>query len=198
MPNAIQDMSGLMELEYGSIEARQFITNVGLVTSKGRWGDNIMAAEWVHHMSYNPGIIIISVRGSHATADNIIESGEFGVSLASEEQGMIVKVSGGSTGKEVDKIGMLRELGVELYRAESIDVYMVGGAALNLECKLIKHEEVGDHIMFIGEVVGAAASLAENPIVFRSKRGMFKVGEKIAHDERYGKVYDELLKRYRR
>ena len=57
---------------------RQFLTNVGLITTDGPYGPNVMAAEWTHHISYTPSLIAINVRGD-ATAENIDHSKEFGV-----------------------------------------------------------------------------------------------------------------------
>ena len=100
-----------------------------------------------------PGLIAVSINPTSATLKNIRETKEFGVSLAANDQNILASVSGGSTGTETDKIKVLEELGFEFYKAKNIDVMMVKGAALNLECKLIKEIELGSHIMFVGEVV---------------------------------------------
>ena len=60
----------------------QFLTNVGLITSDGPYGPNVMAAEWTHHISYSPGLIAVNIRGRDTTAENIKDSKEFGVNLA--------------------------------------------------------------------------------------------------------------------
>ena len=109
-----------MEIKYGGPEARTFVTNLSLVTSKGKWGDNVMAAEWVHHISYNPGLIMVNVHDFDATADNIIGSKEFGINIAALDQADIISIAGGSTGKEIDKIAVLKELGFEFYRGKKI------------------------------------------------------------------------------
>lgn len=189
-----------MEMKYGGEESKQFVTNLGLITSKGKWGDNIMTAEWTHHISYNPAMVMVNVHDFDATADNITTSKEFGVSLASEKQGGAIKISGNSTGKEIDKIAVLKELGFEFYRAKKIDAYMLKGAVLNLECRLVKHEKVGDHMMFIGEVVEAAAHGEESPILFRSGTGIYKVGEKLTHGKSVNdpETMEQLLQKHRK
>ena len=106
-----------------------------------------MAAEWTHHVSYSPS-------QDDATAENIKESKEFGVNLAAEDQNIICSITGQYTGKRVDKIALLKKMGIVFYEAKKIKVPMITGAAMNAECKLIKQEEqLGDHIMFVGEVV---------------------------------------------
>ncbi len=150
-----------MGLEYGSPAARKFITNVGLITSDGPWGPNIMAAEWTHQISYDPGLIAVFPKPSRATAENIQKTKVFGVSIAAVDQNVISSIAGGKTGKEVDKIAALRELGFEFYPAKKIKVLMVKGAAANIECKLVKSIKLGDHVMFVGGALEVSASEKE-------------------------------------
>jgi flavin reductase (DIM6/NTAB) family NADH-FMN oxidoreductase RutF len=42
---------------------------------------------------------------------------------------------------------------------------MVRGATLNLECRLVKEESMGDHTVFVGEVLSADAGEKE-PLVY--------------------------------
>ncbi len=43
---------------------------------------------------------------------------------------------------------------------------MVKGAALNAECKLFQEITLGDHIMFIGEVIDATQNSEKKPLVY--------------------------------
>lgn len=186
-----------MDIPYGSEEAKSFVTNIGIITSNGKWGHNAMTAEWVHHVSYSPGMVMINVHSNDATAENILDSKEFGVSLLSEDQGGIVRIAGTSTGKEVDKMGVLRDLGFSLGRAERIDTYMVDGARLSIECRLVKHEMVGDHMMFIGEVIAMRADASKKPILFRSKSGLFKLSdEPITIKQADASALDKAVQKY--
>src|SRR3989338_2700836 len=109
-----------MDLAWGSDEAKKFVTNIGLITSNGPHGQNIMTAEWTHHISYSPGLIAINVHSYDATYDNIMKSKEFGVNLCGIDQSVASSVAGGSSGKEVDKIKILQDLGIEFYKAKKI------------------------------------------------------------------------------
>ncbi len=166
-----------MNIPWGSPEAGKFVTNVGLITSNGPHGYNIMSAEWTHHVSYSPGLIMVNVGFNKATEENIKKSKEFGMSLAATDQNIIASVAGGSSGKDTDKIKVLKELGFEFYKARKIDVLMVKGAALNIECKLIKKMKLGDHVMFVGEAVEVSASEKE-PLVYCSGK-YNKIGEQV-------------------
>ena len=96
-----------MNIEWGD-ERLQVVTGVGLITSNGKHGNNIMAAEWTHHVSYDPGLIAVHIGNHKATAQNISETKEFGVSIASEKQNVISSIAGGQSGKDYDKIAALK------------------------------------------------------------------------------------------
>jgi flavin reductase (DIM6/NTAB) family NADH-FMN oxidoreductase RutF len=186
-----------MEMKHGSDGAKMFFSNISLITSNGKWGQNVMTAEWVHHVSYTPAIIIISIHGHDATAENIMESKEFGVNIASEEQVGLIGVAGHSTGKEVDKFSMLKELGVEYYKAKEIDTHMIKGASLNLECKLLKQEKMGDHIIFAGEVVAMSIDNDAKPLLFRAATGFFKTDVPVPHPTIDKSKMEKLLEKYK-
>jgi flavin reductase (DIM6/NTAB) family NADH-FMN oxidoreductase RutF len=169
-----------MNLPWNDRRTRQFVTNVGLITSNGPLGINIMAAEWTHHVSYSPSLIAIHVSQDDATAQNITESKEFGVNLATEDQNIICSITGQYTGKRVDKIALLKEMGIVFYEAKKIKVPMITSAAMNAECKLIKQEEqLGDHIMFVGEVVEISADERIKPLIYHNGK-YWKLGDAIA------------------
>jgi flavin reductase (DIM6/NTAB) family NADH-FMN oxidoreductase RutF len=168
-----------MDLSWNDRRTRQFVTNVGLITSNGPLGPNIMAAEWAHHISYSPSLIAANIRSHDTTAENIKESKEFGVSLAAENQNVICSIAGKHKGIHVDKISVLKEVGAAaFYNAKSInkEIPMLVGAAMNAECKLVKQEELGDHIMFVGEAIEISADENIQPLVYHNGR-YWRLGE---------------------
>ena len=160
-----------MDLSWGETRTQQFVTNIGLITSNGPHGQNIMAAEWTHHISYSPGLIAVCIKPEDATNKNIKKTKEFGVNIASTEQTSLSSISGGYTGSKFDKIKALKEIGFEFYKAKKINVLMVEGAVLNIECKVIKQIPIGDHTMFVGEIQEASINKDKTPIAFH--KGMY-------------------------
>jgi hypothetical protein len=79
-------------------------------------------------------------------------------------------LGGRYTGKELDKIALLKEIGIIFYKANCIKTLMISGAAMNAECKLVKREELGDHVMFIGEVTEISADENIKPLVYHNGR----------------------------
>ena len=143
---------------------RYFATTVGLITTKGtKHGQNVMAAEWTMHVSYDPMLIAIFVHES-PTYWNIEETRVFGVNIASDDQAELVNIAGGYSGTEIDKLALPRTF--EMYRAKHIDVPMIKGCPLNAECRVIVIEKIGDHIMVVGEAVSAKFDEKKFPLIY--------------------------------
>ncbi|MEK6909707.1 MAG: flavin reductase [Candidatus Aenigmatarchaeota archaeon] len=110
-----------MDLPDWDEKSLKFITNVGLITSDGPFGPNIMSSEWTHHLSYSPGLIAVCPRPSRTTYENIKETKEFGVSLCAVDQAGMASISGGYHGREYDKIKALKELGFEFIKQRKLN-----------------------------------------------------------------------------
>ena len=143
---------------------RYFATTVALLTTNGaRYGPNVMAAEWTMQVSYEPMIIAVFVHRS-PTYWNILDSREFGINLASDDQAELVNLAGGYSGTELSKLAIPRAF--ETYRGKRINVPMIKGCALNAECRLVRIEKVGDHIMVLGKVLDARFDDARVPLIY--------------------------------
>lgn len=84
-------------------EITGFITNVGLITSHGPHGNNVMACEWTHQLSYDPPLIAVCVRPGKTTFENIQSSKEFGVNIAAFDQNVVAGVTGIRIGGRIHK-----------------------------------------------------------------------------------------------
>ena len=156
----------ILDLPWNDERSNQFITNVGLITSDGPFGPNVIACEWTHHISYHPGLIAVSLGQTKATVENIRRSKEFGINLCSSDQSVLSSVAGGYTGAKYDKVNALKELGFEFYKAKRIIPLMIKGAAVNIECRLYKEITLGDHITFVGEVIEASSNPDKVPLAY--------------------------------
>ena len=167
-----------MDLTWGDERAGKFVTGVGLITTKGKTGDNIMAAEWTHQLSYSPGIIAVSIGNGKVSGENIKQTKEFGVNLAAIDQNIIVNIAGKSHTAGIDKIKILEELGFKFFKAKKINTLMVEGAAFQAECKVKDIIPLGDHTMFVGEIVELYPLSNKDSLIYH-KRIFLKQGEKI-------------------
>jgi flavin reductase (DIM6/NTAB) family NADH-FMN oxidoreductase RutF len=166
----VEELEKILDLTWNSEISNRFITNVGLITSDGPFGSNVMACEWTHHISYHPGLIAVCIRPNDATHENIRQTKEFGVNLCSTDQSVMSSVAGGYTGMEYDKINALKELGFEFYKAERIGTLMIKGAVVNMECVLSKEPALGDHTTFVGEVITASNNVDKDPLAYHGGR----------------------------
>lgn len=149
---------------------RYFATTVGLITTDGRkHGQNVMAAEWTMHISYDPMLIAIFVHES-PTYWNIKETRVFGVNIASDDQAELVNIAGGYSGTEIDKLALPRTF--ETYRAKHIDIPMIKGCSLTAECRVKAIKKIGDHIMVVGEAVNAKFDEKKFPLIYT--RGSYR------------------------
>ena len=183
-----------MDLPWGSVESTSFVTNVGLITSKDDSGDNIMSAEWTHHISYSPALVAVSIGHGKITARNIMKIKVFGVSLAAEDQNILASNAGNYHGDFFDKIAAFEEIGLKFTRGKETGVLLVDGAVLQMECKLINMVSSGDHTLFIGEVVFAKLN-NKKPLIMHDGK-FWKLGEQIhkpAQDEleRIKKIFEK-------
>ena len=176
------------------METKQFVTNVGLITSNGPYGHNVMSCEWTHQLSYDPFLIAVCIRSHKATFINIKETNVFGVNLAASDQNWIASIAGNESGKTVDKIKVLEELGVSFYPAGSIDVLMVKGAAMTAECRLVKLVDIGDHPLLIGEAT-TVSDYRKEPIIYHRGK-YFTVGEQVKKPDRQTLAhFDDVIKK---
>ncbi len=171
-----------MDIPYSSEGSLIFATNVGLVTSHGPHGHDIMACEGTHHLSYSPGIIAVNIRKTKASYENIVATREFGVSIAARDQNVLSSIAGGSSGKDTDKIAALKELGFEFFVGEKTKALLVTGAAANFELKLLSIVENGDHSLLTGEVVAIHPFNGKLPLIYAAHK-YFKLGEQIMKPE---------------
>lgn len=175
-----------MDLKYGSSARDAFATNVGLITSNGPHGHNIMPAEWTAQISYDPAHITVSIGPAKASCANILATKFFGMTIATEEQNILSSVSGGYSGKEFNKIDLLKDLGFVFIPAKNIDVLMPVGGMLAVECEVVEHHEYPGRVMFVGKVLTVEADPSKKPLIYH--RGKYwSIGNQLpkpSDDER--------------
>ncbi len=146
-----------------------------MVTSAFEGLLNVMAAEWTIRSSIDPFLISLYVGYQRKTYEIIRNSGEFGLSYASDEQAELVHISGNYSRTEMDKIGS----GIfPTFKSRQIEAPLIGGSICNFECKVINEYECGDHAIFVGEVLEGYFDSSKKPLVFHGGK-FFKIGERI-------------------
>jgi flavin reductase (DIM6/NTAB) family NADH-FMN oxidoreductase RutF len=175
---------------------RHFATTVGLITSNGKWGPNVMAAEWAMQISYDPMLLAIFIHDS-PTLWNIQDTGTFGVNIAADDQAELVNIAGGYSGTELAKLAIpcKFETYYDDYRYSIVP--MIKGCALACQCKVTTVQEIGDHVMVVGKVLSATADKEKSPLIYT--RGSYrKIGSKLASDRKTVRISAKAFSEFKR
>jgi flavin reductase (DIM6/NTAB) family NADH-FMN oxidoreductase RutF len=157
---------------------RYFATTVNLLTSAiDDETFNVMACEWTMNVSFDPLDIIVVVGRNNYTHHLIMESGEFGVNLASDTQAALSKLAGNVTGRQVQKFHDPLFQG-QFYASRQIKAPMIRNCVLNAECIVERSIEVGRYTAFIGRAVVKQANSELKPLLYHQGR-YFTLGEYI-------------------
>jgi flavin reductase (DIM6/NTAB) family NADH-FMN oxidoreductase RutF len=113
-------------------------------------GPSFMAAAWVNRCQFHPPRVVASLGTAHATSAGIREHGEFSVCVPEVNQVAVTDWCGlKSAGKGADKGSMFT-----IFRGSLEHAPMISECPLCLECRLYQTIELGNHEIFIADVVG--------------------------------------------
>jgi flavin reductase (DIM6/NTAB) family NADH-FMN oxidoreductase RutF len=111
---------------------------------------NFMTAAWGGICCSDPPCIYVSLREATYTFNNLVQRGAYTVSIPGEEYWREVDFMGIASGHDTDKVA---ETGLTPVTSDLVDAPYIHEFPLILECKLIKHVNIGLHTQFIGEIV---------------------------------------------
>ena len=147
--------------------------NLILVTAAYKDKDTITTCAWHAPVSYKPACLMVALAKKHLSSELITKSKEFIINIPSFQLKDKAVYCGSHSGREVDKFedtGLTREKAVKLSKPPKI-----AECIASIECALVDIKEIGDHFLFLGEPVYAAAEEAlfdfEN-IVWKEEAGL--------------------------
>ncbi len=111
---------------------------------------NIITVAWTGTVCTNPAMLYISVRPERYSYHMLKESGEFVVNLTTERLAFAADYCGVKSGRDVDKF---KALHLTKEPAEHVAAPMIGESPVNIECRVVRVEELGSHHMFLAEVL---------------------------------------------
>lgn len=122
-----------------------------LVSAADKDGNsNLITVAWAGTICSDPPMLSISVRPERYSYHMIRETGEFVVNLTTEELVRAVDFCGVKSGRDTDK---WKETGLTQEKASVVNVPLVRQSPVNLECRVLRVDELGSHHMFIAQVV---------------------------------------------
>lgn len=111
---------------------------------------NIITVAWTGTICSDPAMLYISVRPERHTYHMIKETGEFVVNLTTKDLVKATDYCGVRSGRDVDK---WKDMNLTPGKAHKVNAPVIEESPVNLECKVVKIEELGSHHMFLAEVV---------------------------------------------
>ena len=111
---------------------------------------NIITVAWAGTVCTNPPMLTISVRPERYSYHMIRETGEFVVNLTTEELARATDYCGVRSGRDTDKWA---DMGLTREKAREVSVPLIRECPVNLECRVVRVDELGSHHMFLARVV---------------------------------------------
>lgn len=156
--------------EFGQAEFRtvmgRFVTGVTVVTVRDRQGPHGVTVNSFTSLSLEPPMIGVCLRRTGRSAATLRRSAHFGVSILGADQEQLGRYfarhdrpSGPDAFEQVP------------HRTGSGGVPLIEGAAAQLECVVRQRIGAGDHLMYVGEVVGLRVDGDVDSLAFH--RGRF-------------------------
>lgn len=139
-------------------KAIAFPTPVCIVSTYGKDNKpNAMNVAWGGMCSSEPPCIMIAIRKGRYTYENIIEREAFTVNFPDVKHVKEADLMGLVSGRKADKFKLT---GLTAVRSEFVDAPVILEFPFALECKAIKNVEIGQHVMFVGEILNATVKEA--------------------------------------
>ncbi len=124
---------------------------VVLVSAADREGrSNLFTVAWTGTVCSDPPMVSISVRPERYSYHMIEETGEFVINLTTEKLAYATDYCGVKSGRDVDK---WKEMKLTPVSGEHVKAPMVEQSPVNIECRVVRKEELGSHHMFLAEVL---------------------------------------------
>jgi len=135
---------------YRLLHPRQVV----LVTCAEEGKPNVLTVAWSTPLSFDPPLVGVSIGKNRYSHGVISRTKEFAISVPPSSLLEKVKRCGTLSGRKGDKF---REVGLTPFPSRRLRAPVVKEGVAHLECRVVKEVEVGDHTLFVGEVVEAYA-----------------------------------------
>jgi flavin reductase (DIM6/NTAB) family NADH-FMN oxidoreductase RutF len=134
---------------------------VYIVTVEDKGQINGVTTPWVTQLSYNPVMVMVAISPLRKCHEMITNSGQFALNVLASGQVDVASRFALTTGREMDKFE-----GVIPQRTPAGNP-LLSGVFAYIDCQLVKTVAVGDHSLFVGEVIGAEVlDSSLSPLIF--------------------------------
>jgi flavin reductase (DIM6/NTAB) family NADH-FMN oxidoreductase RutF/CheY-like chemotaxis protein len=137
------------EVKTQDILFRSLSNGVYIVTVQDEGQINGVTTPWVTQLSYDPPMVMVAIAPLRKCHEMITNSGQFAVNVLASGQVDVASRFGLTTGREMDKFE-----GVVPQRTPAGNP-LLSDVVAYIDCELVKTVAVGDHSLFVGEVIEA-------------------------------------------
>ena len=144
----------MREVSFSEATQRKYPEWIALITTVDERGKpNVMPVGWSMIASHNPPMFAVAVEQVHYTHELIRTQKEFVVAFPGPGLEAAIRYAGSSSGRDVED--KFERSGLKPLKARQVNPPLLSGCAVNLECKLQREMQAGDHTIFLGRVVAA-------------------------------------------
>ncbi len=140
--------------EYDKLRRRVLWTmpsGLYIIGSRAAGRRNLMTANWVTQVAFDPKLVAVSVENEALTATLIHDGGVFSVSVVDRDDRAIVR----KFVKPVEHDEESGTLNGFSFHEATTGAPVLDQALAHLDCEVRERVAVGDHTLFVGEVVEA-------------------------------------------
>jgi len=141
----------------------KIVNGVSVVTSRSDGKINGLSVAWMSQVSISPPLVMVAIGKSKYTHELIEKSNVFAINILSDRQKDIAKHFGLQSGRKTDKFDKVecetKKTGCPILKA----------CLAYLDCKVHKSMNVGDHTIFVGEVIDAGIKSRDAALIYNSK-----------------------------
>jgi flavin reductase (DIM6/NTAB) family NADH-FMN oxidoreductase RutF len=112
---------------------------------------NFMSAAWHTQLSFDPPLYGILISPKRYTSELIKQTDAFSVNFLKFEDYKIAGFVGRTSGKDLDKV---KTFELKYFDGKVLPVPVLENAIACYECKIVDQRTYGDHILYVGEIVG--------------------------------------------
>jgi flavin reductase (DIM6/NTAB) family NADH-FMN oxidoreductase RutF len=155
------------EVGYDKLRRRllwTFPSGLYVIGSRSGVKRNLMTANWVTQVSFDPKLVAVSIEKDAVTHALVAEGGSFTVNTVDREDRAIVRKF--TKPVEVDDAASTLN-GFAFHDGPATGAPVLDQAVAFIECEVRNSVDVGDHTLFVGEVVNAVFQKDEETPVLR-------------------------------
>jgi flavin reductase (DIM6/NTAB) family NADH-FMN oxidoreductase RutF len=142
---------------------RQWATGVTIISSTYDGIRHGMTVSSFTSISLDPPLVLVSLANDSRTHGLVQRSHTFGVTLLNRDQVEISNRFAGRTTEDQDRFA-----GLDAFTLHTGAPFLNGGLSY-LDCNVISSQDVGDHTLFVGEVIALQITPGGDPLIYYNR-----------------------------